>query len=68
MFTYDEDGQCYVSSSANDFTGWQLLGWEQWKEGVKRVHVRKDRTFYIVFAEDSHVERLIEKKNERYSV
>lgn len=38
---FDTDGQCYIATKRDDFKGWEILGVQQFKEGVKVVHCKR---------------------------
>lgn len=40
---FDTDGQCYIATKRDDFKGWEILGVQQFKEGVKVVHCKRPR-------------------------
>ena len=57
------EGNVYVAESKGDFDGFEILLVEDWKPGVKRVHVRKiypdgSGSFYIIFADEKLIKGL----------
>lgn len=62
-FSLDEQTHnYYVAYSPDNFIGWELLGWEQYKEGVKRVYITRQMSMLTVFSKDRHVEWFIQSK------
>jgi len=53
------DGEHWSADSKSDFSGWELLHIEDFKDGVKRVHVRTiaraPYEFRMVYCRDEHV-------------
>lgn len=50
----------FTAESKKDFSGWEIVGVEDFKLGVKRIHIRRDRgagkvEFRMVFCEDKDV-------------
>jgi hypothetical protein len=56
---YDDNGNCYVATSKNDFRGWEFLGKEKYKKGVYKVMVRlvtkSPAEFRMVFTKTEHL-------------
>jgi len=45
-----QDNEYYIIESKEDFAGWEILLVQQWKVGVKQVHMRKvDSSGYGTF-------------------
>lgn len=62
-FSLDEQTHnYYIAYSPDNFVGWELLGWEQWKEGIKRVYVTRQMSMLTVFSADMFVEWFIKAK------
>ncbi len=50
-----------IAESEKDFEGYTILYIEHWKENVRRVHMTKDKSFYIVYAKEEYTKNLIEQ-------
>jgi hypothetical protein len=51
-----EDNGYSVAESVNDLKGWEVLLEEDWKSGVKRLYLRKENSFQMVYASDGIVQ------------
>jgi hypothetical protein len=57
-------GDIYIAEQKADFDGWQILAVEDWKPGVKRVHMRQiegkgSGRFQIVYADEALTKDLV---------
>jgi len=49
---FDPNGSAYIAESKEDFNGWQILLVEDYKPGVKRVRMRRNHSFMVIYAGD----------------
>ncbi len=50
---FDPNGSAYIAESKEDFNGWQILTVEDYKPGVKRVRMRRNHSFMIIYADEA---------------
>ncbi len=54
-----EESGHYIAESPADFSGWEILFIEDFKPGVKRVHIRSSNnppaSFRIVYCAEEHL-------------
>lgn len=62
-FSLDEQTHDHhIAYSSDNFIGWELMGWTQYKEGIKRVYVKRNMSILTVYSADMFVEWLIQAK------
>lgn len=54
-----QDNGHNIAESKADFIGYEILYIEYWKEGVKRVWMKKDNSMYIVFSKEEYTQNLV---------
>jgi len=60
MFKQENKGEYYTAERSFDFRGFECLHIEDFNPGVKRVHVRKEKTFLIVYCADEAAPKVVD--------
>ena len=50
---FDPNGSAYIAESKEDFNGWTILTVEDYKPGVKRVRMRRNHSFMVIYADEA---------------